>query len=225
MNALSVSVEKKIETVRSHMKGLMLSSLEIGRLLVEIRDETGKGFLSVVKNSLGMSPAHAYRLISVHEKFGDTPGVEGLSSTVLSLLAADADPQARLAEALALKAEDVKVTVEKAKELCKAAVAIIDSGEVESFEAVQPMAEPLCPQPEALIDQGTSLSREKTIRRAKRTLKTLVEVLTLETTNADLTDEDFKDAVLEMLLSTDEEESSGIEYLREFAKILCTPIF
>jgi hypothetical protein len=225
MNALSISVEENIDTIRQNMRSLMHSSLEIGRLLAEIRYETGKGFLAVVKERLGMSQAHAYRLISVHEKFGATPGVEGLSSTVLSLLAADADPQARLAEALALKAEDVKVTVEKAKELCKAAVAIIDSGEVESFEAVQPMAEPLCPQPEALIDQGTSLSREKTIKRAKRTLKTLVEVLTLETTNADLTDEDFKDAVLEMLLSTDEEESSGIEYLREFAKILCTPIF
>lgn len=224
MNALSISVEENIETVRSHMKGLMLSSLEIGRLLVEIRDETGKGFLTVIKDRLCMSPAHAYRLISVHEKFGNTPGVEGLSSTVLSLLAADADPQARLAEALALKSEDVKVTVEKAKQLCKAAVEIIKSGEVETFEAVTPMAEPLCPQPDALLDQGTSLSREKTIKRAKRTLKTLVEVLTLETTNADLTDADFKDAVLEMLLSADEDESSGIEYLREFAKILCTPI-
>lgn len=225
MNSLSISVEENIEAIQANMRGLMLSSLEIGRLLVEIRDETGKGFLAVIKERLGMSPAHAYRLISVHEKFGNTPGVDGLSATVLSLLAADADPQARLAEALALKSEDVKVTVAKAKELCKAAVAIIDSGEVETFDAVQPMAEPLCPQPDALSDQGTSLSREKTIKRAKRTLKTLVEVLTLETTNADLTQEDFKDAVLEMLLSSDEEESSGIAYLQEFAKILCTPIF
>ena len=232
--AAAVRLEEWAVTLRAHMTAACQHVLHLGRDLIALRAwfqaENGLrgGFKVFIEDELGLDPSYAYKMIKAWETYGkDAANIQGVAAGVLVVLLQDKNPQERLAEALAIQEEQGKVTIREAKQLIQKAKAVVESGEQETFEVPVAPVEPIVVPDHSdtvVTEQTYSLSRAKRIKRAKSVLKTVIELLALETSNTEVTDEDFADAVAEMLLSSDEAEVEAMSQLREFCTILCKPI-
>lgn len=229
--ALEAQLEDRTKQVRSFMAASTQAVLQIGRLLKEVRSEIlsdGDHFKAYVADDLGMDPSYAYKMIKAFDTYGSYDDVDQVSAGVLYALMTSDDPQARLREALeAQKDKGTRVTVKEAKELAKAAAKVIDEGEVEVFT---PRETTTSEDLRILMEEDeeqqipSSSTENRHVERAKRTLKTLFDLLVIEMTNAEVTDEDVRNAVLEMLLSSDPSEVETASQLREFCTIVSSAV-
>jgi hypothetical protein len=182
---------------------------------------------------IGIAVSTGYNLVKVYQTYKDEPQAASLGISVLKALTYATDPKEALREALATKEEKGKVELEDAKKIAKKAKEVIESGEVEDYVPADKEAQrasvgalegSIAP---TLADnpQRGSLSRPQQVARAKRLLNTLLDLLAIETANAEITDRDLLDAVAEMHISHDLNEVEGIKQLREFCSIITKPLF
>ena len=224
------------EMVLSNLATATVGALRAGECLCQIRDDIlteGSEFKAYVESELGIAPSYAYRMIKAWNTYGSHMDVASqVSAGVLHELMTSDDPQARLREALeAQKEKGSKITTAEARQLAKQAKAVIDEGEQAEYLPASTTTEELVSLMEEEITtslstngetQGASLSTPKNTVRAKRTLNTLFDLLVLELSNAQVTTVDLRDAVLEMLLSSDPSEVETATQLREFCTIVAT---
>lgn len=219
------TLEELTYQAQNLMKTATGAFIELGRVLKTIHSSLpGPEWTIYLKETLKMDKSLAHKTIKVYEEFGGSEEAHALSFTVLRTLLGSDDPQARLKEALAAQeAKGAAVTVKEAKEIAKKAKALVDEGEVETFTVPSQQA-----REEAIAEIESSLREEQVdtaeaaslrrVRRAKRALKTVFDLLVLEMSE-EIFDTDIVQACIEML-EGDDGDKEMINQLKAFCGLI-----